>query len=71
MALRVPAEKDWFAEYGWISIPDIQIDHTASQKENKNKSNIKKSTKTISKVSFEQAKEREEAQIVEEELTEQ
>jgi len=27
MALRVPTEKDWFTEYGWISIPDIQIDH--------------------------------------------
>jgi len=30
MALRVPAEKDWFAEYGWISIPDVQIDHSTS-----------------------------------------
>ena len=47
MALRVPAEKDWFSEYGWISIPDVQIDHAVSQKENKNKSNLKKSTKTV------------------------
>jgi hypothetical protein len=29
MSLRIAADKDWFAEYGWISIPDAQIDHSA------------------------------------------
>jgi hypothetical protein len=70
MSLRIAADKDWFAEYGWISIPDVQIDHTAGQKENKNKSNLKKSSKAEAKVTFEKAKEREEPVAVEE-LTEQ
>jgi len=69
MALRIAPDKDWFSEYGWISIPDVHIDHTAGQKENKNKSNLKKTTKLEAKVSFEKAKEREEKVV--EELTEQ
>ncbi len=70
MSLRIAADKDWFAEYSWISIPDAQIDHTAGSKENKNKSNLKKSSKTSTKVTFEKAKEKEET-IVAAELTEQ
>jgi hypothetical protein len=45
IALRVAAGKDWFSEYGWLSIPDVQLDHKSTEKENKNKSNIKKSSK--------------------------
>lgn len=70
MSLRIAADKDWFSEYGWISIPDVQIDHSIGQKENKNKSNLKKSSKADAKVTFEKAKEKEDSVAVEE-LTEQ
>ena len=65
IALRVAAGKDWFSEYGWLSIPDVQLDHKSTEKENKNKSNIKKGSNKDHKVTFNEKLDTEAEPIVE------
>jgi hypothetical protein len=28
MGFKLNAGKDWFSEYGWLSIPQVELDHT-------------------------------------------
>jgi len=43
MGFKLAAGKDWFSEYGWLSIPKVELDHTVAQPSVK-KTNMKKST---------------------------
>jgi len=42
IGFKIGTGKDWFAEYCWINIPNVELDHTSkTENTNNNKTSLK------------------------------